>query len=82
MAVSNCENCTFRAKYDNNPKSFLGRLWRWHANWCPGWKEHMKTIPIEERQKLATQYAMKKYITPLSKGNLLNGLFRRPKKYT
>jgi len=28
MADHNCEDCGFRAKYDNNPKSLLGRLWR------------------------------------------------------
>ena len=26
-----CETCGFRAKHDKNPKSLLGRLWRWHA---------------------------------------------------
>lgn len=25
-----CENCKFRAHYDKDPKSFLGRFWRWH----------------------------------------------------
>ena len=62
MAESNCGNCAFREKYDNNPKSFLGRLWRWHANWCPGWKGHMNSLTDDERQKLAQQYNMKKYI--------------------
>ncbi len=62
MAESNCDNCTFRAKYDNNPKSFLGKLWRWHASWCPGWKEHMNSKSDEERQKIAEQYNMKKYM--------------------
>ena len=33
MAAHNCENCKFRAKYDDNPASFLGRIWRWHAGW-------------------------------------------------
>ena len=62
MAESNCGNCAFRAKYDNRPKSFLGRLWRWHANWCPGWKEHMKSLSDDERKKTAEQYNMKKYL--------------------
>ena len=30
-----CENCKFRAHYDKNPKSALGRFWRWHINFCP-----------------------------------------------
>lgn len=42
MENNNCENCGFRAKYDNNPKSFSGWLWRWHANWCPGWKAYIR----------------------------------------
>jgi hypothetical protein len=61
MAKQNCENCGFRSKYDNNPKSFLGRLWRWHANWCPGWKKYMKSLPDEQRVELAERYGMKKY---------------------
>ncbi len=62
MAESSCENCAFRAKYDTNPKSFLGRLWRSHANWCPGWKGHMKSLAVDERQNTAKQYDMKKYM--------------------
>ena len=31
MADHNCENCKFRGKYDNNPKSILARIWRWPA---------------------------------------------------
>ena len=33
-----CESCKFRASYDEDPKSAKGRFWRWHINWCPGWK--------------------------------------------
>ncbi len=63
MAESNCATCAFRAKYDNNPRSLLGRLWRWHANWCPGWKGYMKTLSDEERVSLAQKYGMQKYMT-------------------
>ena len=62
MAENNCENCKFRFKYDNNPKSFLGRLWRWHINWCPGWKEYMTSLPNDEKRQLAEKYNFKKYI--------------------
>ena len=62
MAESNCANCAFRAKYDNNAKSFLGRIWRWHANWCPGWKAYMISISDEERMELAKRYNFKKYL--------------------
>ncbi|MCD4769026.1 MAG: hypothetical protein K8R35_02520 [Bacteroidales bacterium] len=56
MDDHNCENCGFRAKYDNNPKSFLGRLWRWHTSWCPGWKAYIKSLSDDERIKLADRY--------------------------
>ncbi len=62
MAEPNCGSCGFRAKYDNNPKSLLGRLWRWHAGWCPGWKKYMNSLPQDERQELARKYDMKKYL--------------------
>lgn len=61
MAEQNCANCSFRAKYDSNPKSFLGRVWRWHINWCPGWKGYITTLPEDERAKIAEQYNFKKY---------------------
>ena len=57
----NCKNCSFRAKYDNKPKSILGRIWIWHAGWCPGWNKYMKSLPGEERVKIAEKYNMEKY---------------------
>ena len=27
-----CENCKLRAAYDKNPKSLIGRFWRWQIN--------------------------------------------------
>ena len=56
MAESGCATCSFRAKNDAKPKSILGRLWRWHANFCPGWKSYMKSLPDEERQALIVKY--------------------------
>jgi len=61
MTKHKCDNCAFRAKYDNNQKSFLGRIWRWHAGWCPGWRKHITSLPTEERIELAKKYDMKKY---------------------
>jgi hypothetical protein len=61
MSDHNCETCGFRAKYDNNPKSILGRIWRWHAAWCPGWKRYITSLPDDERIKLAEKYNMEKY---------------------
>lgn len=60
MAKSNCEDCGFRARYDKNPKSILGRLWRWHINWCPGWKGYMKEVSDDQRADLISKYNLKK----------------------
>ncbi len=49
MANKPCASCAFRGRYEKNPKSFLGRLWRWHTGFCPGWKMYMKSLPDEER---------------------------------
>ncbi len=57
----NCETCSFRARYDNNPKSLLGRIWRWHAGWCPGFKKYINSLADEERNELAQRYRLKKY---------------------
>lgn len=61
MGSSDCNDCKFRAKYDNNRKSILGRLWRWHIGWCPGWKKYMTSLPGDERTALADKYDLKKY---------------------
>jgi hypothetical protein len=55
-AMSNCEKCSFRARYDRNPNSILGRIWKWHIGWCPGWKSYLKSLPEEKRRKVAKQY--------------------------
>lgn len=60
MGNHNCETCKFRARYDNNPNSLLGRIWRWHAAWCPGWKKYMLSLRGEERRMLAAKYDLKK----------------------
>ena len=57
-----CGECPLRAKYDNKPKSFLGRFWRWHINFCPGWKKYMLSLSAEERQNIAEKYKIKKYL--------------------
>lgn len=56
MTDSGCATCSFRAKYDANPTSILGRLWRWHTNFCPGWKAHMRSLPDDQRRKTAVRY--------------------------
>jgi hypothetical protein len=61
MADHSCDNCTIRAKYDNKPKSFLGRLWRWHINFCPGWKKYFTALSLEEKARIAERYNFRKY---------------------
>lgn len=68
MGTPKCEKCKFRATYDRNPRSLLGRIWRWHAGWCPGWRGYMRSLPPEERARLARQYDLKQYVsTPAGK---------------
>jgi len=56
MSETGCATCSFRAKYDEKPKSFLGRIWRWHANFCPGWKAYMKSLPDDEKRAIVEEY--------------------------
>lgn len=60
---NNCENCSMRAKYDNNPKSFGGRFWRWHINFCPGWNGYMTSLDSEKRMEVANKYNLKKWMS-------------------
>ena len=62
MSEIKCNECSMRAKYDQNPKSFTGRFWRWHINFCPGWKAYMKSLSAEERQQVAVKYNQKKFM--------------------
>ncbi|KAA3655973.1 MAG: hypothetical protein DWQ10_16450 [Calditrichaeota bacterium] len=61
MAESNCENCTLRARHEANPKSLAGRFWRWHINFCPGWKKYFVALPDDEKIALRQKYNFTKY---------------------
>ncbi len=54
--MSNCDKCKFRAVYDTKPHSILGRIWRWHIGWCPGWKAYINSLPEAEGQKVLKKY--------------------------
>jgi len=56
----NCEKCPIRAKYDANPKSLIGRFWRWHINFCPGWKGYMNSLNEERKEALRERYDLRK----------------------
>jgi len=55
--MAGCEQCKFRGTYDKNPRSFFGRLWKWHIRWCPGWKQYLKSLPEEEREAINRKYS-------------------------
>lgn len=57
----NCETCPMRLKYDVKPKSFGGRFWRWHINFCPGWKAYFTQLNGEQKKELALKYNFHKY---------------------
>jgi hypothetical protein len=54
--MSRCESCSFRVRYDRNPRSILGRMWKWHTRWCPGWKAYLRSLPDKEREDLLSRY--------------------------
>lgn len=56
-----CENCKLRANFEKNPKSFMGRFWRWHINFCPGWKAFFLSLDAESQQALRDKYNFTKY---------------------
>lgn len=61
MADYKCTNCPMRAKFEKNPKSFLGRFWRWHINFCLGWKGYFNSLSPEEKETLRDKYHFTKY---------------------
>jgi hypothetical protein len=56
MLTHHCSHCSFRARYDRNPASLLGRLWKWHIRFCPGWRGYLKSLPEPERSELQKRY--------------------------
>ena len=51
-----CENCKFRGMYDRNPRSLMGRIWKWHTGWCPGWKSYLNSLPGDKRAEVIERY--------------------------
>ncbi len=54
--MQRCEKCKLRARYDKNPRSLLGRIWKWHIGWCPGWKSYINSLPEDKRLEMAEKY--------------------------
>ena len=61
MATHKCPNCPMRAKYNEKPTSLLGKFWRWHINFCPGWKAYFLSLSPEEQNALRQKYHFTKY---------------------
>lgn len=56
-----CENCSLRSRYDQKPDSLIGRIWRWHINFCPGWKGYFNSLTKEQQDELREKYQFTKY---------------------
>lgn len=56
-----CEHCRFRAYHDRQPASLFGRFWRWHINFCPGWKAYFTSLPDDQKAALRDKYSFQKY---------------------
>lgn len=54
--MAGCDGCNLRAKYDKNPRSILGRIWKWHIKWCPGWKSYIKSLPDDQKKDMLEKY--------------------------
>ena len=56
-----CETCPMRAKYDQNPKSLVGRFWRRHINFCPGFRAYFTHQDEEIQKEIREKYNFRKY---------------------
>ena len=45
-----------RAKHDADPTSLVGRFWRWHINFCPGWKAYFNSLPDSGKEEIRKKY--------------------------
>ncbi|MBP3426253.1 MAG: hypothetical protein J6K81_06010 [Rikenellaceae bacterium] len=61
MQEYKCASCPLRAKYEKSPKSFIGRFWRWHINFCPGWRAYFNSLEPAEQENIRTRYNFSKY---------------------
>ena len=55
-----CEQCKLRAHYDKAPRSLMGRFWRWHINFRPGWKAFYSSLSEEKKEEMRSRYNLKK----------------------
>ena len=60
MEKHQCAECPIRAKHDKNPKSLIGRFWRWHIGFCLGWKKYFASLDDAKREALRQKYDLKR----------------------
>ena len=53
-----CDDCKLRKKHDEAPKSVVGKFWRWHINYCPGWKGYMKSLDETKKEEVVNKYQL------------------------
>ena len=41
---SRCQKCPLRVRAEARPQSLFAKVWRWHTEWCPGWKAYTKEL--------------------------------------
>ena len=58
--MHNCANCRVRAYAERKPRSILGRIWRWHAGWCPAWKRYQRKLVETTSPPMDAQAAPRK----------------------
>jgi hypothetical protein len=51
-----CADCTIRKNYDKDPSSLMGRMWKWHIQYCPGWKAYVSSLSEQERKLIEERY--------------------------
>jgi hypothetical protein len=44
-----CATCQMKQRAEQNPKSFMARLWRWHTGWCPGWRAYQAALASQSK---------------------------------
>ncbi len=60
MSRQNCESCSFRKKFEADPRSFLGRLWLFHTRFCPGWRRYLAELPENELDEVIRRCTRKR----------------------
>jgi hypothetical protein len=38
-----------RSYAEKKPNSVISRVWRWHTNWCPGWKAYQRELAAQKK---------------------------------